>query len=137
VCGVRATDDNGVELNAKYAVEPDGDHLALVLDSAGGKVTGSPQPRNHQYAAALLLLQVPEVSTRPARITLTGPADVPVPDEPWLDDFDGVSLRPYRKEQGKLRQALLGDRLQAECDLCGYRVPSEFLVAAHIKRRSS
>src|SRR3954469_9887655 len=53
---VRATDGNGVELNAKYVVEPDGDHLALVLDSAGGKVTGSPHSRNHQYAAALLLL---------------------------------------------------------------------------------
>ncbi|MEO6087817.1 MAG: hypothetical protein ABIQ18_32365 [Umezawaea sp.] len=86
--------------------------------------------------AVLSTLPGAEVSTRPAMVTLTGPVDIPVPDEPWFDVLDGVALKSYRKEQGKLRQVLLGDRLQAECDLCGHRVPSEFLVAAHIKRRS-
>ena len=49
---VRATDDDGVELNARYDVVPDGDHLALVLHSAGGGVP----PRNHEYVPALRLL---------------------------------------------------------------------------------
>ncbi|MGI5502739.1 hypothetical protein [Lentzea sp. CA-135723] len=53
---MRATDDAGVELNAEFEVVPDGDHLALVLQSAGGKVKGSPHPRNHQYNVALELL---------------------------------------------------------------------------------
>lgn len=90
------------------------------------------------FVGAVVLYTLPgaEVSTRPAMVTMTRPADVPVPDEAWFDVLDGVALKSYRKEQGKLRQALLGDRLQAECDLCGQRVPSEFLVAAHIKRRS-
>jgi len=95
-----------------------------------------PGHRSAFVGAVLSRLPGAEVSTGPARITLTGPADVPMPDEPWLDVLDGVALKPYRKEQGKLRQALLGGWLQAECDLCGNRVPREFLVAAHIKRRS-
>lgn len=53
---VRATDDSGAELNAEFSVEPDGDHLALILESAGGRVAGSPHSRNHQYVPALTLL---------------------------------------------------------------------------------
>lgn len=92
--------------------------------------------RSAFVGAVLSTLPGAEVSERPPRITLAEPADVPVPDEPRFDVLDGVALTSYRREQGRLRQALLGDRLRAECDLCGHRVPSEFLVAAHIKRRS-
>ena len=53
---MRATDDAGVVLNAEFEIEPDGDHLALVMRSAGGKVNGSPHGRNHQYNLALELL---------------------------------------------------------------------------------
>ncbi|SEQ04209.1 hypothetical protein [Lentzea albida] len=53
---MRATDDAGAVLNAEFEVEPDGDHLALVMKSAGGKVIGSPHGRNHQYNLALELL---------------------------------------------------------------------------------
>ncbi|MCP2249655.1 HNH endonuclease [Lentzea aerocolonigenes] len=53
---MRATDDAGAELNAEFEIEPDGDHLALVMKSSGGKVNGSPHPRNHQYNLALELL---------------------------------------------------------------------------------
>lgn len=53
---MRATDDAGAVLNAEFEVEPDGDHLALVMRSAGGKVNGSPHGRNHQYNLALELL---------------------------------------------------------------------------------
>lgn len=53
---MRATDDVGAVLNAEFEIEPDGDHLALIMRSAGGKVSGSPHGRNHQYNAALELL---------------------------------------------------------------------------------
>ncbi|WP_089949541.1 hypothetical protein [Lentzea xinjiangensis] len=53
---MRATDDAGAVLDAEFEVEPDGDHLALVMKSAGGKVGGSPHGRNHQYNTALELL---------------------------------------------------------------------------------
>ncbi|MGZ3145679.1 HNH endonuclease [Lentzea chajnantorensis] len=53
---MRATDDSGAVLNAEFEVEADGDHLALVVKSAGGRVTGSPHGRNHQYNPALELL---------------------------------------------------------------------------------
>ena len=33
---VYAHDDDGVELNAEFAVHPDGSHLSLILESAGG-----------------------------------------------------------------------------------------------------
>ncbi|HEX6346460.1 hypothetical protein [Umezawaea sp.] len=92
--------------------------------------------RSAFVGAVLATLPGAAASTRPARITLTGPVDVPVPDDPRLDGLDGVALRPYRREQGRLRRALLGDRVQAPCDLCGHLVPAEFLVAAHVKRRS-
>jgi hypothetical protein len=53
---MRATDDAGAVLNAEFEIEPDGDHLALVMKSSGGKVNGSPHGRNHQYNVALDLL---------------------------------------------------------------------------------
>ncbi|ANZ40419.1 hypothetical protein BBK82_34785 [Lentzea guizhouensis] len=53
---MRATDDAGAVLNAEFEIEADGDHLALVMRSAGGKVAGSPHGRNHQYNLALELL---------------------------------------------------------------------------------
>jgi len=52
------------------------------------------------------------------------------------DDFDGVALTKYRKEQAFLRAYLLGGRKQAACVLCGRMLPQELLVAAHIKPRS-
>ncbi|WP_350575856.1 hypothetical protein [Pseudomonas sp. HY2-MNA-CIBAN-0224] len=52
------------------------------------------------------------------------------------DDFDGVTLTKYRKEQAFLRAYLLDGRNQAACVLCGRIMPQELLVAAHIKPRS-
>jgi hypothetical protein len=53
---MRACDDNGAELNAEFSVAADGPYLSVVLESAGGKVTGSARPRNDQYARALTVL---------------------------------------------------------------------------------
>ncbi|MEU4806628.1 hypothetical protein [Actinosynnema sp. NPDC023587] len=53
---MHATDDTGTVLNAEFEIEPDGDHLALVMKSAGGRASGAAEPRNHQYNRALELL---------------------------------------------------------------------------------
>ena len=52
---VYAKDDDGVELNAEFAVHADGSHLSLTLESAGGRGRDG-RPRNHQYVPALTLL---------------------------------------------------------------------------------
>lgn len=46
----------GKELDAEYSVEPDGEHLGVVLESAGGKTSTGRPSRNHEYVPALLLL---------------------------------------------------------------------------------
>lgn len=54
--------------------------------------------------------------------------------------FNGVSDRlgiaRVRVEQPALRRRLLHGRADAPCGLCGDTLPSEYLVAAHIKRRA-
>ncbi|MEU4744084.1 hypothetical protein AB0G02_26960, partial [Actinosynnema sp. NPDC023658] len=51
-------------------------------------------------------------------------------------ELDGRAVAKYRKEQGELRQVLVGGAAEAPCALCGRVFPVEFLVAAHVKRRS-
>ena len=53
---MRACDDDGVELNAEFSVEAEGPYLSVVLESAGGKATGSIRSRNDQYVQALTVL---------------------------------------------------------------------------------
>ncbi|CAL9407341.1 hypothetical protein SUDANB95_01578 [Actinosynnema sp. ALI-1.44] len=50
-----AKDDHGVELNARFTVEAEGDRLSLVLASAGGR-TSDGRSRNSDYVPALRLL---------------------------------------------------------------------------------
>ncbi|MBP2338178.1 hypothetical protein JOF41_004356 [Saccharothrix coeruleofusca] len=49
-------DDAGRELNAEFSVEADSDHLAVILESAGGVTAGRQAPRNADYREALELL---------------------------------------------------------------------------------
>ncbi|MBO1519549.1 hypothetical protein [Oceanisphaera pacifica] len=51
-------------------------------------------------------------------------------------DLDFDSTTKSRKEQAFLRAHISGGRLQATCVLCENEYPLEFLVAAHIKKRS-
>ncbi|MFE9749227.1 hypothetical protein ACFYOT_30320 [Saccharothrix saharensis] len=51
-------------------------------------------------------------------------------------ELDGRVIAKYRKEQGELRKVLVGDVAEAPCALCGRVFPVEFLIAAHVKRRS-
>ena len=52
------------------------------------------------------------------------------------------NMMPYRtggsgrKEQRKLRELHLKNRKTATCSICGSELPSNLLVAAHIKKRS-
>lgn len=52
-------------------------------------------------------------------------------------NLDGDSIAKVRKEQSFLRAHLLRGRQTAECTLCGETFPFDFLVAAHIKKRSA
>lgn len=53
------------------------------------------------------------------------------------DNPDGITLGQYRKEQAKLRAYLFrNDDTEARCCICNIRLPIEFLVAAHVKKRS-
>lgn len=51
-------------------------------------------------------------------------------------DLEFDSITKTRKEQAFLRAHILGGRTQAKCVLCENEYPLEFLVAAHIKKRS-
>jgi hypothetical protein len=51
-------------------------------------------------------------------------------------DLDFDSITKSRKEQAFLRAHISGGRPQAKCVLCENEYPLEFLVAAHIKKRS-
>lgn len=48
-------DDSGAPLNADFSIEPEGDGLALVLESSGGRKPGG-GVRNADYRAALVVL---------------------------------------------------------------------------------
>lgn len=66
-----------------------------------------------------------------------------VPDEEFeeairnLDgDLDRKASSWHRKEQSKARKYLLKGKSVGSCQLCGLLMNSDFLIAAHIKRRS-
>lgn len=49
---------------------------------------------------------------------------------------DAVSLARRRKEQARLRRLVVGTGPTATCSLCGRELPTRFVRAAHIKKRS-
>lgn len=52
------------------------------------------------------------------------------------DAEDGVRLAAYRKEHEDLKRLLFGNRLSMNCAVCGREFPRQFLITAHLKRRS-
>ncbi|MGC4886378.1 hypothetical protein [Micromonospora sp. DT227] len=66
------TDDSGRVLDAEYAVEPDGDYLAVILESMSGRAKGRP-PRDTDYRPAL----EPERRLADSAIRLADIADIP------------------------------------------------------------
>ncbi|WP_433529585.1 hypothetical protein ACQPYA_25430 [Micromonospora sp. CA-263727] len=227
---MRMTDDRGQVLDAEFSAEPDGDHVAVILESMSGRATGR-AARNTDYRVALeLILQrlkdrravieaavvdsqrtqllpestrglvsepirlvdVPDPdglrrrltnaqttigqaptakrpgnSTKRIRLRLSVPGYNPsdadqlavdlaagsfitvgVPESLPADlselrkaikdfpgDPDGRRLAAYRREQAQLKRRLC-DIGGAACALCGRGLPPQFLVAAHIKKRS-
>jgi hypothetical protein len=54
-----------------------------------------------------------------------------------LGPLDALREMLVRTEQAFLRNRLLGNRRTANCEICGRLFPVEYIVAAHIKRRSA
>ena len=52
------------------------------------------------------------------------------------ESTDAESFARRRKEQGALREYLLGGRDYGTCICCGEKLPASLLVAAHLKKRS-
>ena len=53
-----------------------------------------------------------------------------------IDELDAKYTALRRTEQSYLRFKLFGNNKYADCCICGERYPVEFLVTAHIKKRS-
>ncbi|GAA2979337.1 hypothetical protein JOD63_002948 [Microbacterium terrae] len=98
-----------------------------------------------------VLLQVPGarvVGAAPPRITISESSDAepghpPTRIAPDVEPgpFQGALDRPVttrqRREQHRLRAALLRGRDEATCALCGETFPARFLWASHIKKRAA
>lgn len=135
---VRVMSDRGVELNAEFAVETDGQHLSLILESAGGQ-TSSGRPRNSDYIAALtlllrrlrdhravilaVLLASMRVAARPEdeRALLPGPVDLA-----GVDDIDQLRLDITSAQggvgqpEGAPKKGNNSKRIQLRLDVPGY-----------------
>jgi hypothetical protein len=93
--------------------------------------------RSSFVGAVLATLPNAQTSKSPPTVSLTQlTTDAVASALEDLEDTDGVRETKYRREQKKLRNLLADGRTVALCALCGERYPVEFLVAAHIKRRS-
>jgi hypothetical protein len=90
--------------------------------------------RSSFVGAVLATIPGTVVSLRPAVVTLHDPK-FPLRIRQFAV-LDGRAQVTTRKEQRELRRLLLGGRTAAPCDLCGHDYPGDFLVAAHIKKRS-
>lgn len=74
-------------------------------------------------------INLPESKTQPIKYQLAKVSE--------LSTLDALGEAPIRKEQALLRAYLLKGRETANCTICGELFPKDFLVAAHIKKRSA
>ena len=136
---MRALDDDGRELNAEFAVEADGPHLSLMLESAGGREVGSERPRNNQYVTALRLL-LRRLGDRGAVLMSALVASAPLAALPETErtvfhgplnlaqvtDYEELRLRLTTPQgsvglpQGALKAGNNRKRLQLRLDVPGY-----------------
>ncbi|MEU6244748.1 hypothetical protein [Streptomyces sp. NPDC047024] len=69
---------------------------------------------------------------------LPSATDLPADETVEHDGADSAVAQVFvRREQAKLRKALLRGAAEMGCALCGRVLPSRFIRAAHIKRRSA
>jgi 5-methylcytosine-specific restriction protein A len=148
---VRVRDDDGIELDAEFAVRADGPYLSLFLESAGGRGGANGQARNHQYVPALMLLlsrlgghravllralvasaKVAALSEE-ARTVLQGPVEMAMVtdvDRFRLDLTTGqgrVGLAADARKEGNNRK-----RLQLRLDVPGYGPEAADRLAADL-----
>lgn len=86
--------------------------------------------------AVLATLPGAYVALNPTRILLAATIGDAVAEARDFSVLDGATQVKVRKEQGLLRRLLLNNQQAGDCSLCGSTYPADFLVAAHIKRRS-
>jgi hypothetical protein len=125
---------------------PDGQMVTMAevqdgLDKLGqqgtvGINTGELGHRSSFIGAVLATLPGTQITLNPARITLGVPPVEEVGSDPAFAVLDGTAAAKVRKEQATLRSLLAGGRDLAACALCGQEYPMQFLVAAHVKKRS-
>ncbi|MGX4642976.1 hypothetical protein [Massilia sp. SYSU DXS3249] len=76
-------------------------------------------------------------------ITIAGQEKLGISLKQFLSSFvegnelDRTTMARYRKEQTFLRTYLLKGKQNGQCTLCGWDLPAELLIAAHIKPRST
>ena len=110
-------------------VETEDELEALVRSGLGARMS-SPDIKQ---AASLITSDKIEF-TSPKTTAVTAKVVLPKLSEEVNLDVDSSSKA--RKEQAFLRAFHANGRLNAQCVLCGQEYPLEFLVAAHIKKRS-
>ena len=125
---------------------PDGQMVAVTEVQEGldklaqqGTVGLNPGELGHRSSfigAVLATLPGTQITLNPARITLGAPPVEKAGSDPAFAVLDGTAAVKVRKEQAVLRGLLAGGRDLAACALCGQEYPMQFLVAAHVKKRS-
>lgn len=138
-------------VNNDYALvatgrSPDGQRVeisdvqkGLDLLTQHGSVRVHPDTLGHRSSfvgAVLATLPGALFTANPPGVTLRPQTTARIAHDPNFGTLDRVSQVKIRTEQAQLRSLLAGNRTSANCALCGHTYPMEFLVAAHIKKRS-
>jgi hypothetical protein len=114
---------------------------ALETLRSRGQVDITPAAIGHRSAfigAVLSTLPGTQVSLDPARVSLVR-GEFEVGDRTITHEgaTDRPATRQERREQSRLRSALLGEADHATCAICGEDYPARFLWASHIKTRKA
>ena len=110
-------------------VETEDELEALVRSGLGARMSS---PKIKQAASFITSDKIQFTDTETAAIT----AEALLPKLSEEVDLDIDSTSKSRKEQALLRAFHANGRSNSQCVLCGEEYPLEFLVAAHIKKRS-
>ena len=110
-------------------VETEDELEALVRSGLGARMSS---PDIKQAASLITADNIEFTDSETTAVT----AKVVLPKLSEEVDLDVDSISKARKEQAFLRAFHANGRLNSQCVLCGEEYPLEFLVAAHIKKRS-
>ncbi|MES9831143.1 MAG: hypothetical protein ABW139_02780 [Candidatus Thiodiazotropha sp. DIVDIV] len=110
-------------------VETEEELEALVRSGLGARMSS---PEIKQAASLIISEQIEFTDTETTAVTVK----VLLPKLIEEIELDVVSTSRARKEQAFLRAFHQNGQLNSKCVLCGEEYPLEFLVAAHIKKRT-